>query len=175
MTKAAIDKYKLGMLQLMLKDPKIKECIVMDGSYAGEVRVMKNGDLLLGRTKYGWINKVFNQYDKIDFFTLANKIAVIITDRNESGGNPNDLQKMVWEIVDKEKKKKDRESVIELLFYYLVLMCASSPFKSRQINVDDPTLKKNRVKTHTHIVGKATAYGELNGLELPIDIEFSND
>jgi len=173
---AAINEYKLGMLQLMLKDPKIKSCIIMDGAYAGEVKVTKEGNVLLGRTRCGWINRIFNQYDKIDFFTLANKIAVIVTGKNTIGGDPNDLRDMVWEIVNNVIASDDKEKVIELLFFYLTLMCSDSPFKSRYIDVEVPTTKGKGIKSsYYRTTGKATAYMDLGtGEGIPIDLIFDS-
>ena len=159
----------------MLKDPKIHECVIMDGQFAGEIKVNEDCDLILGRTRYGWINRLFGQYKIISFFTLATNIAVVITDRNRSGKDSDDLKNMVWEIVDHAIKRRDKESVIELLFDYLRFMCPDGPLKSRYINTGDPAVSKTRVNKRTHIVGKALVYGNMDGIEFPIEMEFSND
>ena len=48
-----INPYKLDMLRLLLKDPKIQSCVIWDGETAKEFLVKDNGDILLGRCKYG--------------------------------------------------------------------------------------------------------------------------
>ena len=106
---------KLDMLRLLLKDPKIKSCVIVDGSYAGEIQLKENGDILLGKSKRGWVNRLFNSYKEIDFFTIASKIAVTITG-GISKTNSSEWVGMLQEIADKALIRNDREQIIDLLF-----------------------------------------------------------
>ena len=119
---------KLDMLQLLLKDPKIKSCIIVDGSYAGEIRIEENGDILLGRTKRGWYNRLFNSYKEVDFYTMASRIAVVIT---STLSKSEDLGGLIQEIIDKTLLNDDREQIIDMLFQYVVLFCKDSIYYSR--------------------------------------------
>ena len=122
---------KLDMLCLLLKDPKIRSCIEVDGSYAKEIIVQDNGDILLGRSKHGWINRLFNSYKEIDFFSTASKIAVVIT-----GGvheTNSEMDGLIKEIVNKTLVNDNREQIIDLLFQYVVLFCKDSIYYSEYI------------------------------------------
>lgn len=119
---------KLDMLQLLLKDPKIKSCIIVDGSYAGEIRIEENGDILLGRTKRGWYNRLFNSYKEIDFYTMASRIAVVITNTLSKS---EDLGGLIQEIIDKTLLNDSREQIIDMLFQYVVLFCKDSIYYSQ--------------------------------------------
>lgn len=142
-----VNEFKLEMLRLLIKDPKIKSCLLADGNLAGCIRVLDNGDLRLGKYKSGWKNWLFNSWYTMDFFTLANKIAVIITGKDTLGGDPNDFKKMVMEIIEKCMVSKNIESVIELLFQYVVLFCAGSPLRSEYMKLDDkPTNRSKNMK-----------------------------
>lgn len=130
---------KLDMLRLLLKDPKIKSCIVVDGSYAGEIQLKENGDILLGKSKHGWVNRLFNSYKEFDFFTIASKIAVTITG-GISKTNSSEWVGMLQEIADKALIRNDREQIIDLLFQWVVLFDTESIYASKYIrgNLDNP-------------------------------------
>ena len=139
-----INPYKLDMLRLLLKDPKIRSCVVWDGETAKEILVEENGDILLGRCKYGWVNHLFNSYKEIDFFTMASKIAVCVTGSVKKV-NP-DLVGIFDEILNKVLITNNREQIIDMLFQYVVLFDEESVFSSKFIqgntlrsrNKDDP-------------------------------------
>ena len=76
-SKKPIDSYHLQMLQLIMSDPRIQNNLLMDGSKT--IKVGHDGTVLIGRHKYGWVNKWFNSYYVIDFFSLVQRIAFIIT------------------------------------------------------------------------------------------------
>ena len=124
-----ISEAKLDMLRLLLKDEKIRSCIVMDGSYAREIEVTETGDIKLGRTKYGWVNSLFDMYTIIDFFTMASKIAAVIT--GCVGKSNEQMVGMIQEIIDKTLMSDNREKVIDLLFQYIVLFDKDSPYYSK--------------------------------------------
>ena len=128
---------KLEMLRLLLKDPKIKSCIIVDGSYAGEIEIKENGDILLGRTKFGWVNRLFNSYKEIDFFSMASKIAVVITGSVKESNS--EMVGIMDEIINKTLITNNREQVIDLLFQYVVLFDKDSIYASKFIRGD--TLK----------------------------------
>lgn len=123
---------KLDLLRLLLKDPKIKSCIIVDGSYAGEIQIKENGDILLGKSKHGWVNRLFNSYKEFDFFTIASKIAVTITG-GLSKNNDSEWAGMLKEIADKTLVRNDREQIIDLLFQWIVLFDADSIYASKYI------------------------------------------
>lgn len=64
-SKKPIDSYHLQMLQLIMSDPRIQNNLLMDGSKT--IKVEYDGTVLIGRHKYGWVNKWFNSYYVIDF------------------------------------------------------------------------------------------------------------
>lgn len=171
-----VNEFKLEMLRLLLKDPKIKSCLLTDGNFAGSITVLDNGDLRLGKYKDGWKNWLFNSWYTMDFFTLANKIAVIITGKDTLGGNPNDFKKMVMEIIENCMVSKNIESVIELLFQYVVLFCSSSPLRSEYMKLDnDATSNTNNKKVK--MKGRSQcAYLDLgHGETLPFVMEIISD
>lgn len=146
---------KLDMLRLLLKDPKIKSCIIVDGSYAGEIKIKENGDILLGKSKHGWVNRLFNSYKEFDFFTIASKIAVTIT-----GGiskNNSEWAGMLKEIADKSLVRNDREQIIDLLFQWVVLFDTDSIYASKYIRGDLTNETPNSIsigKTYVNLGGE---------------------
>lgn len=126
---------KLDMLRLLLKDPKIKSCVIVDGSYAGEIIVKENGDILLGKSKMGWINRLFNSYKEIEFTTIATKIAAVITG-GISKSNRSDWLGMIEEILDKTLYSDNREQIIDLLFQWVVLFDQDSIYASKYVRGD---------------------------------------
>lgn len=146
---------KLDMLRLLLKDPKIKSCIIVDGSYAGEIEIKENGDILLGKSKYGWVNRLFNSYKEFDFFTIASKIAVTIT-----GGiskNNSEWAGMLKEIADKSLVRNDREQIIDLLFQWVVLFDTDSIYASKYIRGNLTNETPNSIpigKTYVNLGGE---------------------
>lgn len=123
---------KLDMLRLLLKDPKIRTCVIVDGAYAGEIVVKENGDVLLGKSKYGWVNRLFGSYKEIDFFTIASKIAVVITG-GIAKSNSKDMVGMLEEIANKTLIADNREQIIDLLFQWVVLFDQESIYASKYI------------------------------------------
>ena len=146
---------KLDMLRLLLKDPKIKSCIIVDGSYAGKIEIKENGDILLGKSKHGWVNRLFNSYKEFDFFTIASKIAVTIT-----GGiskNNSEWAGMLKEIADKSLIRNDREQIIDLLFQWVVLFDTDSIYASKYIRGDLTNETPNSIpigKTYVNLGGE---------------------
>ena len=141
-----INPFKLDMLRLLLKDPKIRSCIIWDGETAKELLVKDNGDILLGRCKYGWVNRLFNSYKEIDFFTMASKIAVCITGSVKKINS--DLGGMFEEIINKVLITNNREQIIDMLFQYVVLFDEESVFASKFIR-GDTILNKQQETTTT--------------------------
>lgn len=169
-----VNEFKLEMLRLLLKDPKIKTCLLADGNFASNVKVLDNGDLRLGKYKDGWKNWLFNSWYTMDFFTLANKIAVIITGRDTLGGDPRDFKKMVMEIIEKCMVSKNVESVIDLLFQYVVLICSDSPLRSEYIRLDDKATERSK---NFKVKGVSqSAYMDLgHGDGLPFTLVITNE
>lgn len=128
-----IPKAKLDMLRLLLTDQRIKNSVVGMGN-ANEILVTDEGNVLVGKSKYGWVNKIFNSYKEIDFFTVASKIAVMITTKNTISKH---LVGLFDEIVNKTLVNNDREQVIDLLFQYIVLFDKDSIFASKFINLPE--------------------------------------
>lgn len=126
-----INQYKLALLRLLLQDPKIRSCLIWDGEVAKELLVKDNGDILLGRCRYGWVNRLFNSYKEIDFFTMASKIAVCVTGSVKKI-NP-DLGGMFEEIINKVLITNNREQIIDMLFQYTVLFDEDSVYASKFI------------------------------------------
>lgn len=139
---------KLDMLRLLLKDPKIRQCIIVDGSYAGEIKIKDNGDILLGRSKRGWINSLFNSYKEIEFFSIASKIAAIITGA-VTKTNP-EMDGLIKEIVNKVLVTDNREQIVDLLFQYVILFCDESIYHTEYIRGD---LKPSQNKESKKIIG----------------------
>lgn len=146
-----INSYKLDMLRLLLKDPKIRSCVIWDGETAKEVLVEENGDILLGRCKYGWVNRLFNSYKEIDFFTMASKIAVCVTGSVKKV-NP-DLVGIFDEILNKVLITNNREQIIDLLFQYVVLFDEESVFSSKFIQ-GNALRSRNKDDPHSKQIGK---------------------
>lgn len=150
---------KLEMLRLLLQDNKIKSCIIVDGSYAGEIDVTETGDIKLGRTKFGWVNSLFNMYTTIDFFTMASKIAAIITGCVKQSNER--LVGMIQEIIDKVLINDDREQIIDLLFQYIVLFDKDSPYYSKY------ELGQNKMPIQTPI---GCTYVDFGGQVIPVPV-----
>lgn len=147
---------KLDMLRLLLKDPKIKSCIIVDGSYAGEIEIKENGDILLGKSKHGWVNRLFNSYKEFDFFTIASKIAVTVTG-GISKTNSSEWVGMLQEIADKSLVRNDREQIIDLLFQWVVLFDTDSIYASKYIRGDLTNETPNSIpigKTYVNLGGE---------------------
>ncbi len=122
---------KLDMLRLLLKDPKIASCVVVDGIHAGEIVVTDEGDIKLGRTKIGWVNSMFNMYTIIEFPMMASKIAAVITGCVKKSND--DMVGIVQEIIEKTILTDNREEIIDLLFQYVVILDNESPYFSKYI------------------------------------------
>ena len=116
-SKKPIDSYHLQMLQLIMSDPRIQNNLLMDGSKT--IKVEYDGTVLIGHHKYGWVNKWFNSYYVIDFFSLVQRIAFIITGVESNNCDKSGLVGFLTEAIDKVLKKDEKEKVIELLLYYL--------------------------------------------------------
>ena len=124
-----ISEAKLNMLRLLLKDPKISACVIVDGVHAGEIDVTDEGDIKLGRTKYGWLNSMFNMYTIIEFPMMASKIAAVITGCVKKSNE--EMVGMIREIIENTLINDNREEIIDLLFQYIVLFDKDSPYYSK--------------------------------------------
>lgn len=168
-----INPYKLDMLRLLLKDPKIQSCVIWDGETAKEFLVKDNGDILLGRCKYGWVNHLFNSYKEIDFFTMTSKIAVCVTGSIKKV-NP-DLVGIFDEILNKVLITNNREQIIDLLFQYVVLFDEDSVFSSKFIQ-GNALRSRNKDNPKSRTIGKVAL--DLGGCflgDIPIILDKSQN
>ena len=97
-SKKPIDSYHLQMLQLIMSDPRIQNNLLMDGSKT--IKVRYDGTVLIGHHKYGWVNKWFNSYYVIDFFSLVQRIAFIITGVESNNCDKSGLVGFLTEAID---------------------------------------------------------------------------
>lgn len=116
-TNKKLDASHILMLRIMLLEPNIKNSLLVDGQIAKEFIINDDGSILIGRSKYGWINKLFNQYDKISFSEVCNRIIVTITP--EVG---RDTLEMLNEALNNVIRHDDKEKMIDLLLYYMQLI-----------------------------------------------------
>lgn len=163
-----ISEAKLDMLRLLLKDPKVRKCI-MDGRNAKEVTVGANGTIRLGKYKRSWVNDFFMSYSEIEFFSVAIKIAATITEKDNSNNN-NDLVGFIENIVNSYKNVNGAEAIIESLFYYIVLFDQDSIYKSKYITNGGLRSEKGRKES---CYGRAEAYIQLGkgGSVIPVTLE----
>lgn len=175
-SKKPIDSYHLQMLQLIMSDPRIQNNLLMDGSKT--IKVKYDGTVLIGRHKYGWVNKWFNSYYVIDFFSLVQRIAFIITGVESNNCDKSGLVGFLTEAIDKVLKKDEKEKVIELLLYYCTLLDENSPLKlTYDITKDDPGFDKNMGNNSKRrkMVGVANAYIDFGYERIPVSLHVEGD
>lgn len=175
-SKKPIDSYHLQMLQLIMSDPRIQNNLLMDGSKT--IKVGHDGTVLIGRHKYGWVNKWFNSYYVIDFFSLVQRIAFIITGVESNNCDKSGLVGFLTEAIDKVLKKDEKEKVIELLLYYCTLLDENSPLKlTYDITKDDPSFDKNMGNNSKRrkMVGVANAYIDFGYERIPVSLHVEGD
>lgn len=174
--KKPIDSYHLQMLQLIMSDPRIQNNLLMDGSKT--IKVGYDGTVLIGRHKYGWVNKWFNSYYVIDFFSLIQRIAFIITGVESNNCDKSGLVGFLTEAIDKVLKKDEKEKVIELLLYYCTLLDENSPLKlTYDITKDDPGFDKNMGNNSKRrkMVGVANACIDFGYERIPVSLHVEGD
>lgn len=172
--KKPIDSYHLKMLDLIMTDPRIQKNLLMDGSKT--ISVESDGTVLIGRHKYGWINKWFNSYYIMDFFSLVQRVAFVITGVESNNCDKKGLVGFLTEAIDKVLKKDEKEKVIELLLCYCTLLDENSPLKlTYDITKDDPGFEQNKGKKYRKIVGSANACIDFGYERIPINLHVEGD
>ena len=163
-------------LELMLKDEKIHSIFAdeRDGGKFSKVTIECNGDITLGKTNAGWLNKWFGDTKKIDFATIALRIIDVLS------GAGNARNKTVLDGLSKElvqstiSEEGSRNRFIDALF-----MTYKFTFTENVDNyIDTPKSKTNdddddyrRKKKNTGIDEKSSflcinVNGVLKGIKL---------
>lgn len=170
-----IDQYHLKMLDLILSDPRISNNLLMDGNKT--IKLQENGTVMIGKHRFGWINEWFNSYYIIDFFSLVQRIACIITGVESNNCDKQGLVGILTEAIDKVLKKDEKEKVIELLLYYCTLLSDDSPLKlTYDITKDDPGFNQNMgKKQYRRMVGTAGAFIDFGYERIPVNLHVEGD
>lgn len=105
-------------MKFLLCDQRISDKVLKDVIRKEQYKrcdITDNGDIILGKTKVAWWNRLINCQEKINFQTFALRVWDALVDLS-TGENSIALQKgLSTEIVDKTQRLGDYEWVIERL------------------------------------------------------------
>lgn len=113
-----LDTTSVKLIELMLSDKKFLSLLVDDKSKElyRKVTIQENGDITFGKTKWPFINNLFNDKVTISFETLVARMIRIIGGTNKSDEAKVLLTGLSEEFLDKCLKKDSKNELIEQIF-----------------------------------------------------------
>lgn len=113
-----LDNTSVKLIELMLSDKQFLSLLVDDKSKElyRKVIIHENGDITFGKTKWPFINNLFNDKMTISFETLATRMIRILGGFNKSDDAKVLLRGLSEEFLDKCLKKDNKNELIEQIF-----------------------------------------------------------
>lgn len=165
---SGVSHFHIKKMQLLLEDPIVVPHFTLDGVKAGTIRINENGDVVLGRSRMGWKNRLFNSEFTISFLEASIRIAKAYCGTI----NRDDMLEFLKEFHDNVIAADKKENIIDMLLVYAMMYVKDSALSSKCINGEnvDAYARRNSSKSRRYI---GQVYADLGGncMKIPLEVE----